>query len=345
MTIHLNYIGSKRTLFDRLNRVFRKYVTKDTLFADLFAGTGTVAHTVSKTYSCPVVSNDLQFYAFVVNRAILSRYTKKEAALIDRKIDELNALRPARGFVAANYAPPRRMYFTLRNAGRIDAMRAHLEREKAAGSLSHKVYFYLLAKILSAADKVANTSSVYAAYLKSFKPSALKPIALTAFEPTGIQTTNAVFQEDVLALLARRFAGPTVPDVVYLDPPYNARQYSDNYHVLDTIAKYDRPAIHGTTGIRDDVRESRSSFASKVHAEQAFVDLIDALRRVPVIILSYNDEGIVPQQRMRAILARHGRGVKLIKIPYKKFKAQEGVERPMLYEYLFVSERRHQAKS
>lgn len=275
-----------------------------------------------------MVANDLQYYAYVINRAILSHYTAAEKRLIREKVAEYNGLRGRRGFIAQNYGPPKRMYFTRENAERIDAMRMRLEEDRPR--LPAPVYFYLLASIIVAADKCANTSSVFASYLKEFKASALRPVRLADPEFPDVARGNRCFHADATTVAAK-----TDCDVVYLDPPYNSRAYSYYYHVLETIARYDSPKIHGKTGIPDE--RPHSAFSSAAEAEQAFRDLVANIK-ARVLILSYNDEGLLSHEALRKILRTHGR-VKMLKIPYKKFKAQQGVDRQDLFEYLFVSVR------
>jgi adenine-specific DNA-methyltransferase len=330
MSLHLNYIGSKKSLFHVLNKVFRRYVTSDTTFVDLFAGTGTVGRMVHHEYACRIFANDLQYYAYVVNCAVLNRYSLADIRLIQQKLVEYNTLRPINGYMCQNYAPPKRMYFTRANAGRIDAMRSQLEKDKPL--LPERVYLYLLATIIVSADKVANTSSVYASYLKEFKSTAMKPITLPDFIPNNVtKSNNVVFNADALDVASKIRA-----DVVYLDPPYNTRQYSTYYHILETIALYDKPKIHGVTGMRDQVQ--RSDFSSQTEVEEAFANLFKSLQNCRVIIMSYNDEGIVSMERLKELMKVHGK-VRVLKIPYKKFKAQQGVERDTLFEYLFVCEK------
>ena len=326
----LNYIGSKKSLLETIDKVFEKYVDEGTTFADLFAGTGAVAKFVHDKYHCKVIANDMQYYAYIINKASLTRYTKSDIAEINELVVKYNAFRPALGgFFVKNYAPPERMYFTTENAGRIDAMRRALEKEQT----NMDVYTYMLANIISAADKVANTSAVYASYLKEFKDSALRELTLMPFNvdlPMS-KARNRVYNEDILKLGDRGNA-----DVIYLDPPYNNRQYSDYYHILETIAKYDNPKIHGVTGIRDDLANKKSLF-STAHVTETFERLVTGLE-CKVLILSYNDEGTMDMKDIRRILkARFHGGVKLYKIPYKKFIAQDNVERKTLYEYLFVA--------
>jgi len=324
----LNYIGSKKSLLKTIDKVFEKYVDEHTTFADLFAGTGAVAKFVHDKYHCKVIANDMQYYAYIINKASLTRYTHSDIAEINELVIKYNALRPVSGFFVKNYAPPKRMYFTTENAGRIDAMRQALEKEQ----INLTVYTYMLANIISSADKVANTSAVYASYLKEFKDSALRELMLIPFnvDVPMSKAHNRVWNKDILKLKERGYA-----DVIYLDPPYNNRQYSDNYHILETIAKYDNPKIHGITGIRDDLVNMKSLF-STAQVTETFERLIAGLK-CHVLILSYNDEGSMDMKDIRHILKMHFSHVKLHKIPYKKFIAQDNVERKTLYEYLFVA--------
>ena len=335
MVLHLNYIGSKKTLFPLLDRVFRKYIKTTSVVADFFAGTGNVAMQIHKKYGCKVIANDVQYYAYVINRALLSKYSKTDVALISKTKQEYQSLRLVTGFFTRLYSPAglrKRMYFTCSNAQSIDAMRMALEKDR--NTLPENVYYYLLADIITSADKVANTSSVYASYLKAFKPTALKPLKLQGFDSSFQCTTKNIILNDDVMNIAERQAKKC--DVVYLDPPYNTRQYSTYYHVLDTIAKYDSPKVHGLTGVRDDV--FKSSFSSKNEVEDAFADLFRKLAGCKTVIMSYNDEGIVSLDRMKQLLKEnHGGKIKVYKLPYKKFKAQQGVERNILYEFIFVS--------
>ena len=34
-------------------------------------------------------------------------------------------------------------------------------------------------------------------------------------------------------------------DLVYIDPPYNSRQYCDIYHLLENVARWERPEVSG----------------------------------------------------------------------------------------------------
>lgn len=148
-----------------------------------------------------------------------------------------------------NYAPGgteeqefQRMYFTDENAMKCDVIRARIHLWRQERKITDNEYYFLLASLLEGIDKVANTASVYGAFLKKFKKSALKPLTLAPAHFLLSDYDHQVFNKDILEL-----AKITSHDVVYLDPPYNERQYSANYHILETIAKYDHPKIKGKT--------------------------------------------------------------------------------------------------
>ena len=114
-------------------------------------------------------------------------------------------------------------------------------------------YFYYLASLVNSIDKYANTASVYGAFLKHIKKSAQKKFQLELLQVIDVPV-GTVYNEDINTLI-QTIRG----DVLYLDPPYNARQYCSNYHVLETIARYDHPELRGVTGLRSST-EQKSYF-------------------------------------------------------------------------------------
>ena len=149
------------------------------------------------------------------------------------------------------------MYFTDENAMKCDAIRKKIELWREEKKITDNEYYFLLTSLLESIDKVANTASVYGAFLKKFKKSALKPIALVPADFYINDHDHDVYNKDILEV-----AKITSHDVVYLDPPYNERQYSANYHMLETIAKYDNPIIRGKTWMRD-YSQQKSDYCKK----------------------------------------------------------------------------------
>ena len=342
----MNYIGSKYSLLPFIEKVFRQVADGDErVFCDLFAGTGAVGRRF-KQLGLRIIANDLQYYAYALNKAYLEidrpprfvrlrrayRSELKDLGVISSEpitatLALVNRLDGVRGFIARNYGPAGgRLYYTADNAERADAIRRTLEDWRTEELIGEQEYFYLLAALLEAIDAVANTASVYGAYLKRFKASALKPLEVRPLAlPSGGRRCR-VYQEDANDLVGRIRC-----DVLYLDPPYNHRQYGANYHVLETIAIADRPRLRGVTGLREYVR---SRYCRARGATEAFAELVSRVR-ARHILMSYNDEGVIEYGEMRRILGMRGR-VRTFRQKYSRFKADNSrsYKRDATVEYL-----------
>ena len=173
----------------------------------------------------------------------------------------------------------------------------------------------MLASLLEAIDKVANTASVYWAFLKKIKKSAEKPLTLKSIPFPINNYENEVFNEDINSFIkGHKF------DVVYLDPPYNERQYSANYHLLETIAKYDIPIIKGKTWLRN-YSKQKSLYSKKIEVKKVFADLIKNLD-AKYIFLSYNDEWLMSLEEIKEIMSSRGK-YWFFKQEYWRFKADK----------------------
>jgi adenine-specific DNA-methyltransferase len=188
------------------------------------------------------------------------------------------------------------MFFTVDNAQQIDFARDAIEALRP--QLSEDEYKFLIASLVLAADAVSNVPAVYGCYLKNFKDKAkksliLKPIhTLTVAANPDSKTSN----RNVLDIVIRA-------DAVYLDPPYNERQYSKNYFPLNVICESEGFTIKGKTGIPDNC--FLSSFCKKSQVEDAFKQLFANIK-AEWVFLSYSSESIVPKNRMIEILQEYG---------------------------------------
>jgi len=163
-------------------------------------------------------------------------------------INYLNKLKGIDCLIYKNFAPKKgnRCYFTDFNAKKIDSIRISIEKFKNEKKINLDEYYYLITCLLLASDKVANITSVYCAYLKDFKNSSNKPLVLKPIHTLQSSNNNKVYNSDV-----NKIASKDVYDIVYLDPPYNNRQYSTNYHILNYISSYEDKLLHGITGVPD----------------------------------------------------------------------------------------------
>jgi adenine-specific DNA-methyltransferase len=218
------------------------------------------------------------------------------------------------------------MFFTLENASRIDAVRTKIHEWRVSGLLDDDEYFYLLASLLEGADAVANTTGVYAAYVKSWQANARKPLRLGAPEvvPSSDQRSVAI-QGDVNDVI--RDIGRI--DLLYLDPPYNTRQYSSYYHVPELIARgwfEGEPEIRGKTGLIPD-QDKKSSWSTRAGCVAALADLLEHAD-TRHILLSYNSEGIIPEDDIGRIFCTRGRAetFRTYELDYARYRADSDHE-------------------
>jgi adenine-specific DNA-methyltransferase len=323
----LGYIGSKKSLISFLDSHISNVITNETVFADLFAGTGVVSQ-YFKNKVMTVVANDAEFYSYVINYAMLKSDFSDKLALL---IEELNNLTGIEGIITKHYATDRQ-FFTVDNAKRMDAIRTKIEELKNTEAINEKEYYYLIASFLIASDKVANTASVYGAYLKKYKSSALKSLLM---KPIHTITNNSdknhnACNQDTLNLIQ-----DFVFDVVYIDPPYNHRQYSANYGLLNYLAYYDSNIeIVGKSGLIKNY--FKSSFCKKAEVLASFEKLIQQLK-AKVIFVSYNNEGLLSKDELTQVFEKYGTVTCYVE-EYKKFlshKESKHKEIKVVQEYLF----------
>lgn len=331
----MNYIGSKNKLSSFIKKSIQETVEKDIsnlVFCDLFAGTGIVGRTF-KPIVKQVIANDVEQYSYVLNKNYIGNCQNLNC---DKHIEFLNNLEGIEGFVFNNYSEngkENRQYFSSENGKKIDAIRLQIELWKSNSEISNEAYYFLLATLIESADKVANTASVYGAYLKKIKKSAQKTLLLKPAEFEITKNEHQVFNEDSNKLI-KKIEG----DILYLDPPYNARQYGANYHILNTIALYDSFKPKGKTGLRD---YYKSSYCKKGEVKEAFEDLIKNAK-FKYIFLSYNNEGLMTKKEVENIMKFYGK-YSLKTKNYQRFKADKTENRnhkaTATVEYLHILEK------
>lgn len=315
----MNYIGSKQKLSEFLKSSIYSVVgtqLSDKVFCDLFAGTGVVGRSF-KTEVKQVISNDLEYYSFVLNKNYIENHKPLN---YQPYLDELNNLMGVNGFIFNEYSEngkAERLYFSENNGKKIDAIRQKIEYWKSTQKINDNLYYFLLASLLESSDKVANTASVYGAYLKHLKKSAQKELIIEPAIFIENDNEHLVFNQNANELI-KKIQG----DILYLDPPYNAREYGANYHLLNTIAKYDNFMPKGKTGLRD---YQKSAYCKKNQVLSAFDDLIKNAN-FNHIFLSYNNEGLMGENDIRAIMEKYGK-YELITTDYQRFKADKSENR------------------
>ena len=335
----LNYIGSKFQLLDWITQNIQEK-TGWTSFdnkriADLFGGTGIVSHHF-RALNASITSNDTELFSSIITKALtISTYNDKCRSAIETLNKELETSQKV-GYVTKHYSPyetSERKFFTVENAQKIDYARERIEELRK--EISEEEYTFILASLIVSADAVSNVPAVYGCYLKNFKDKAtktlqIKPIHTVVTSPHCSKTFN-------LDILSNELIKEVAVDAVYLDPPYNERQYSKNYFPLNIISKtptelLKEPTLKGKTGIPTDCFISPFCKKGKT-VEEAFEKLFKELD-TEWIFLSYNSESLVSKDRMIELMEKCG-VVTVVEREYKRFKSFEYNDDKDIKEYLF----------
>lgn len=314
----IKYLGSKRRLVPVLGAIAGAVSARTAL--DLFTGTTRVAQEF-KRRGLTVTACDLASYAEVLAQCYIGTDADRvDAEELAAAVRELDALPGRPGYVTETFCRTAR-YFQPHNGARIDAIRDAIEARPADDPLRP----LLLTALLLAADRVDSTTGLQMAYLKSWAPRSFAPLRLVA--PTLLPGPGVAVRGDALELAGT--LGPV--DLAYLDPPYNQHRYFTNYHVWETLVRWDAPEHYGVAAKRVDARdrETRSAFNSRGSMPAAFAQLI-ATVQADLVVVSYNDEAwVLPDQIEEWLHAAGHEQVELLAFDSRRYiGAQIGIHSP-----------------
>jgi len=288
----IKYLGSKRRLLDLIGDAIEAIAPGPTVL-DLFSGTSRVGHAL-KRRGFRVVANDHNAYAHALARC----YVEADLADVEhdalRLIAEFNRLPGRPGYFTETFCE-RSRFFQPRNGARIEAIREAI----AAKGLRPDLEAVLLVALMEAADRVGSTTGVQMAYLKQWAPRAFHDLELRLPE---LLPRPAAGRGAALCLDALEAARRTPADVAYVDPPYNQYSYLGNYHVWESLVRWDKPEVYGVACKRADCRERRSVFNSRPRFDAALAEVLAAIR-APVVVVSFSNEGWLSRERLEQLLA------------------------------------------
>jgi len=338
------YIGNKRKLLDIIHQAIKLTNIENGTFVDLFSGS-TVVSRFAKKLGFRVLSNDWEPYSeqIAIGTVVLNEIPKFENfGGVERVFDLLNNVVPIEDYITKHLCPTDdekldhekdRLFFMRKNGMKIDAMRELISRWVEEHKISQNEFSYLMASLLYSVSYVSNTSGVFKGFHRGWGGSngtaqyricsdiSLKPPILFNNDQDNIS-----IREDAGVLVNRltEILGK-IPDIIYLDPPYNQHPYGSNYHVLNSITLWDKPDFpekitRGTkSAIRLDWRtERKSAYNSRPKAVQEFQELIDNISS-KFILTSYSTEGNIPLNEMMKILGSKGT-LRVVKREYVRYR-------------------------
>ena len=353
------YIGNKRKLLPLICEAIRRTGVREGTFFDAFAGSGVVSR-LAKAAGFRVVANDWEPYSEVINKAYVAANAAPAFARfggMEKAVAALNALPGKAGYIASHYCPANdesydtgseRMFYTQENGRRIDAIREQIEEWKGRGVIDEAEEVVLLAPLIYQASYCSNTSGVFKGFHNGWGGATRTAwyrirSYLTLKAPLLLDNgrRNVVLRGD-----ASEVADEIECDIAYLDPPYNQHQYGANYHLLNTVALWDKPPIsprisgngkRDKAAIRKDWRTlRRSAYCYRRSATEAFANLVGRLR-ARYILVSYSTDGIMSVEELLSALAEHG-DLTVVPKRYKRYRvsSQRPSPRPHTTEFVAI---------
>ena len=281
------YLGNKYKLNEFIKNTIEKECGYFETFADLFAGTGSVASLFQDKH---LIVNDILFSNYVCHQTWFGteKYSKDKIINYINKYNQ--TLVQTDNYVSKNFADT---YFSKKNCKKIGYIREDIDNNLKNGKLNFREQCILITSLLYAMDKIANTCGHYDAYRKNGELTKNLELQMPKIEKSNIK--NEIYNEDINNLVKVISA-----DIVYLDPPYNSRQYCDAYHLLENIARWEKPKVIGVAKKMD--RTALKSDYCTISATKAFEDLIKNIK-AKYIVLSYNNMANKGNDRSNAKLS------------------------------------------
>ena len=313
----IKYLGSKRLLVPAILQLVGALPGVSTV-VDLFSGTSRVGHAL-KGAGYRVVANDHNAYAATLARCYVQADRERLLGPATRLIAELNGLSGVPGWFTDTYCV-RSRFFQPQNGARVDTIRDAI----ATKGLEPELEAVLLVALMEAADRVDSTVGVQMAYLKQWAPRAANPLllrvpALLAAAPAGRGEAHELDAEAAAQQLSA--------DLFYLDPPYNQHKYLGNYHIWESLVRWDRPETYGVACKRVDVRDRPSAYNQKHGIAPALARVI-ASARCRYLLVSFSNEGYLDRAALEAMLTTRGR-VRVVEHDFRRYVgAKIGIYNP-----------------
>lgn len=326
------YVGNKAKLMPWIRAEIIKNCKNCNSFCDIFAGTGVVTGFLIDLYNMYFIndflySNEIIYKGFFKNE----KYNKVKLKEIELKYQSINSKKINNNYISENFGDK---FFSNEDAKVIGYIREDIEKSYKKKAINEKEYCVLLASLIYSLDKIANTVGHYEAYRKKTK----------IFEKFNYELIVPMRVEGKKIKISRCDANDIAKkikcDIVFIDPPYNSRQYSRFYHLLETLVKWDKPKLYG---IAMKPKEENMSDYCRASAPEVFANLIEDLD-CKYIVVTYNNtynskssssKNKISLKEIDIILSKKGNTLVLNK-PYKFFNAGKSNLQGHK-EYLFIT--------
>jgi|WetSurMetagenome_2_1015567.scaffolds.fasta_scaffold07428_1 adenine-specific DNA-methyltransferase len=282
------FLGNKTKLLGFIGDIVAEKCREYYIFCDIFAGTGVVGKYFNRP-DTKIISNDILDSSYISLQCWLNTktYNKEKITSI---IEYLNNLNPKNeNYMSKIFGG---LYFTKENALQIGAIREKIEDIYKRKEITQEEKNILLTSLIYAIDKVANTVGHYEAYRKKLDTIQNIKLLVPDINPQN-NTNNEIYKEDANHLVKRIKC-----DVIFIDPPYNSRQYGDSYHLLENVVTWKKPNVEGIAKKMAERKHLKSRYCLK-GAEQVLMDLIKNVQ-TKHILLSYNNTGEKKNKRSNA---------------------------------------------
>lgn len=269
------YTGSKLKIIDWIKETIINECKNCKTFCDIFAGTASVSHSLIDKFDTFIL-NDFLFSNFIIYKAFFSKeqFDQNKINSFYLKYKNINVQNLSNNYFSRNFG---QKYFSDNDSKIIGFIRDDIQLNRKI--LNNKEYAILISSLIYSLDKIANTVGHYDAFIKNNKIK--DRFIFSLIEPIVHQKKIKIFKENS-NLLVKKIS----PDIIYIDPPYNSRQYSRFYHLLENITKWDKPKLHGTAMKRYPAENMSNYCLNK--AKEEFEDLINNIK-CKYIVVSYNN--------------------------------------------------------
>ena len=278
------YLGNKFKLLDFIKKVVDENCSEVETVADIFSGTGAVASAFAEKN---IITNDLLYINYLCNLAWFGSENVR-LSFLSSLIEEYNQSKNfEENYMTENFSDT---YFSKIDCSKIGFIREDIEKKFLAGIITERERAILIASLIYAMDKIANTCGHYDAWRRGIIFE--KHLNLPVLNVPAKNKNNRCFNENANELVKNIKA-----DLIYIDPPYNSRQYSDTYHLLENVARWEKPPVYGVA-LKPDRKNLKSDYCT-LKAVDAFEDLIKNCK-AKYILFSYNNMAQKGNERSNA---------------------------------------------